>query len=256
VTHDISLFMLSVNFALLLSGWHYAKQGFGVLIVTSVYRRVFYTANERSVLLADANALWVYAWVMFNTGQSPRRNWGIDFQTLGFSESLSSLFLLLCCFTTLAVALTMVAKYRRQGQLPPFNGIVAYCTSLYVWLVLLRFKPAGGSIHPVILLVPAMHAIQYITLVFKMKANKMNRHGMSRLHFLAFVLLRLPLGGLLFFALPNMLDETVPKQGALLDTTLFVSIFAVFVNTHHFFIDNVIWRKENSEAKTYLYEIH
>jgi hypothetical protein len=46
----------------LLVGWHYVKQGFGVLAVLSARRGVTYTGDERLLLLLHGYAGWAYAW--------------------------------------------------------------------------------------------------------------------------------------------------------------------------------------------------
>ena len=46
----------------LLVGWHYVKQGFGVLTVLSARRGVRFSALERKVVLAHCYAGWAYAW--------------------------------------------------------------------------------------------------------------------------------------------------------------------------------------------------
>ena len=46
----------------LLVGWHYVKQGFGVLTVLSARRGVRWSDGERRVILAHCFAGWAYAW--------------------------------------------------------------------------------------------------------------------------------------------------------------------------------------------------
>src|SRR4051812_7862202 len=46
----------------LLVGWHYVKQGFGVVTLLSARRGTSYGLAERRVLLAHCFAGWAYAW--------------------------------------------------------------------------------------------------------------------------------------------------------------------------------------------------
>ena len=59
--------------------------------------------------------------------------------------------------------------------------------------------------------------------------------------------------GVLFFLLiPSVLDGLVPYHQNIFGTHLFLILFAVFINVHHYFIDSAIWRKGNPDMK-YLY---
>src|SRR6185369_9323448 len=51
-----------VELMFFLVGWHYVKQGFGVLTVLSARHGARYQAGERWVLLAHAFAGWAFAW--------------------------------------------------------------------------------------------------------------------------------------------------------------------------------------------------
>jgi len=254
--HDFILLGFAANIGVLISGWHYAKQAFGVLIVTSIYQKVFYTPWERKILVWNANILWCYVWIMLNTGMHSREFWHAKFYTLGFPSGVQRLFLYLVCLGALSCIFIFIRKYIKESVLPPLSGIVAYVTTLYFWLVLLRYYPSNTRIHPIVLLIPSMHAIQYITIVFRMKHNENKLQKLTSMSLAFFIVGGFTLGVLGFVYVPRMLDRNFNTQGALYESVLFVTIFAVFINIHHFFIDNVIWRKENSEVKNYLYEFH
>jgi hypothetical protein len=51
-----------IQLMFVLVGWHYVKQGFGVMMVLSARRGVAWTRAERRVLLAHCLAGWAYAW--------------------------------------------------------------------------------------------------------------------------------------------------------------------------------------------------
>ncbi len=256
IKHNFMLFGFMVNISLLISGWHYAKQGFGVLIVTSIYQKIFYAPVERLVLIWNANILWAYLWIMFNSGLRHQRSYATWYYTLGFPKEMQMIFFYLSCFGLLCSIFVLVKKYLRESIIPPISGIAGYVTPLYFWLVLLRYMPSAKFIHPVVLLVPAMHAIQYMAIVFKMKQNEVKCNKMTTVSLAIFIGMGVILGVLSFVAIPRFLDKTFTAHGPLYESIFWVAIFAVFINIHHFFIDNVIWRKENREVKDYLYNIH
>ena len=69
----------------------------------------------------------------------------------------------------------------------------------------------------------------------------------------AFVLSGLLLGFIGFWGLPLLLDATVPYDRALFGNTMFVFVFWIFINVHHYFLDNVMWRRENPDTRKHLF---
>jgi hypothetical protein len=61
------------------------------------------------------------------------------------------------------------------------------------------------------------------------------------------------LGFLGFWGIPMLLDAYVPYDTATFGGTLFVFMFWVFINVHHYFLDNVMWRRENPDTRRYLF---
>ncbi len=62
------------------------------------------------------------------------------------------------------------------------------------------------------------------------------------------------LAWILFHGIPGMLDgifvsrKAIPEFGSLGPTPYFAAIYA-FVNMHHYFMDTVIWRRENPDTR-------
>ena len=67
----------------------------------------------------------------------------------------------------------------------------------------------------------------------------------------------LVLGGILgaagFWWAPITVDALSGYDQAVFGATLFLFIGWTFINIHHYFIDNVIWRRDNPEARRYLF---
>ena len=243
----------AVNVMLLTAGWHYAKQGFGILIVTSIYKKIFYSAWERRILLFNAHLLWIYAWIMFNTGSKEKVYFGIPFSTLGFPAAIERILTYAVCLSTAYLFFTFFRRYRKESVLPPLNGATAYMASVYLWIILRFGVGFDSAIHPIVLLIPFMHSIQYIAIVLRMKNNEIVHGRISRTAFLIFIIFGILIGALIFDAIPGLLDKQIPYNKSIYGTTLFMFMFWIFINIHHYFIDNVIWRREASEVKQYLY---
>jgi len=82
------------------------------------------------------------------------------------------------------------------------------------------------------------------------------------LYIATFIVQVLVFGAMLFSLIPAALDILVAYNflpsifnydSALYGTTLYLFFFTVFVNIHHYFIDNVIWKRDNPNVRQYLY---
>lgn len=92
-----------------------------------------------------------------------------------------------------------------------------------------------------------------MTIVFKMKHNELLDTRISGKSFATFIILGFVIGALIFDNIPAALDNVIHYNNELYGSTWFLFMFWVFINIHHYFIDNVIWRKESREVKQYLF---
>jgi hypothetical protein len=101
---------------------------------------------------------------------------------------------------------------------------------------------------------PFFHSLQYLLFVGAYKRGEV-RHAASAeavRQAKRFVLGALWIGILCFWAMPAMLETWVnPGKSFLFPVTAAV---VIFINIHHYFIDNVIWRSEHAEIRKYLFE--
>ncbi len=234
-------------------GWHYVKQGFGVLAVLSARRGVRFTGGERLALLAHCFAGWAYAWASpFDPGREVEEK-GVIYKTLAHPHGLERLTLAFALATFVPVVVVLVRKWRREGRLPIVTPLVALFSSIWAWSVYSNIDRL------VVYMVPALHSIQYLYMVWLMKRNEAReREGppwfepppRTRLGILA--VSAVGLGAVLFHFAPTALDDFfTPKKSAFTDmgpTPWFAGLYAL-VNVHHYFMDNVIWRRENPETR-------
>jgi hypothetical protein len=237
----------------LLVGWHYVKQGFGVVTVLSARRGVGYGPGERRSLLAHCFAGWAYAWASpFDPGRSVEEK-GIVYGTWAQPHWLEPATRLAFFASALWLAVMLARKWRREGGLP-LAPLVGLLCSVWLWTVY-------SGIDPLFMyLIPALHSLQYLYFVWLLK------HGQARAHEgppdfgrpVAVVLGTwaagaLGLGLILFHLLPSALDAALVDARAarfsdLGPTPYFAALFT-FVNLHHYFMDFVIWRRENPETR-------
>ena len=68
-----------------------------------------------------------------------------------------------------------------------------------------------------------------------------------------FALIAGVLGYLGFWLGPIVLDTVTGYDRAVLGATVFLFIGWTFINIHHYFIDNVIWRRDNPGTRRHLF---
>ena len=109
-------FMAQLMF--LLVGWHYAKQGFGVLTVLSARRGVRFAASERNVILAHCYAAWAFAFANPSRAAGLFEEKGVVYWAPARPEWLELTSGAALALSTLALAFVLGAKWRREGALP------------------------------------------------------------------------------------------------------------------------------------------
>jgi hypothetical protein len=248
---------LAIQLMFLLVGWHYVKQGFGVLSVLSARRGVRYNAFERRAFLAHCFAGWAFAWANPASPALEAEEKGIVYFSFAHPLWLERACAVAFVLSTLVLAAALIRKRRRERRFPPLAPLTGLLVSIWVWSVYSSADPL------MIYAIPALHSVQYLYFVWLLSANKA-RAAERTSHFgppahqrvLLLAVAALALGWLLFHGLPELLDgarssahrrarEALGDLGA---TPYFAALF-VFVNIHHYFMDNVIWRRENPDTR-------
>jgi hypothetical protein len=233
-------------------GWHYVKQGYGVLITLSLYEGVVYTAKEKRVFWLSAYATWVYSWVCSLA-------FGVSFINPAGGVTHTPNFLpgfekpaLAGILLAVPPAVTLARKYMKGGGIS-INAVTGYACAAWLW-VMMPFIDA-----PFLALVPMFHALQYLPFVYKMKKSEFGedrKNGLrdAVLRLAVFTLLGLALSVLLFESLPKFLDAQAPAWHLKLPTEFFFMMFLSFINIHHYFMDSAYWRRDNDDVQRNLFQ--
>ena len=236
-----------LNAMFFLVGWHYVKQGYGVLITLSVRNRIFYSATEKNLLLYNAYIVWLAAWILTNGTMAREQGYALPMAVIHFPSFVTAFSVVIACLTSLAVLVALINK-SRKGALS-WNGLTGYFCSLYAWTLLIILYPVF------ILVIPALHSLQYLLFAWKLayEKDKSDISMASKVPLIRFLAIGF-LTGIMFFALiPMAFDKLIPYDHDTFGSGLFFILFIVFINVHHYFIDSAIWRKENPDMK-YLYQ--
>lgn len=244
--------MTQLMFALV--GYHYVKQGFGVLTVLSARRGVRITDVERRVILAHALAAWGFGWANPAAPAGEFEEKGVVYWAPARPPWLESALAVALLVSTLAFVVVLVQKRRRDGRGLPAVPLTAFLVTVWSWTVF-------SSIDPLLrYAIPALHSVQYMYFVWLMRSGRaraeegppsFGRPVSARIAGLA--LGALGLGLLLFRFGPTFLDTAfAPRLGRPdepLGATPFFAVFFVAVNLHHYAMDAVIWRRQNPETR-------
>jgi hypothetical protein len=249
---DVALLGYAANIMTFLVGWHYAKQGYGMLMVDAALKGQRFDAAEKKIILVNTHVGWVVYWLSLNTVLAEGAFWGIPHFTLAVPGAVMWLGWFVFAATTLTTIAMLLRRRQREGALP-WNGLIAYATAIYAWLFLFK--------DPLLLFViPAFHSLQYLIVVWRYRLNAARGDGRTKdgstarawRNLAVFVVAGGILGFLGFWMMPSVL-QSLPYDKAIFGGSLFFFVAWIFINVHHYFLDTVMWRRENPDTKKYLF---
>lgn len=248
-----------VNSMYFFVGWHYVKQIFGGVVVSNALAGFFYKPFERIAMKANLFSLWAISFLAPNVvyGNSFQQD-GIPYTSLNLPPWMLKAAFWSVGITGVALLIVHVAKYIREGKIPTPKAIVCFA-SIYAW-----YLPVFS--HPMYMhLIPFFHSMQYILFVYAFRRNKVEAHienpntpdGRKKRVFGLWGWLCIPIvtGSVFMWFLPRWLDQKhLYDDMTMFGPTAFYFAFTWFINVHHYFIDNVIWRGDNEEIRQYLFK--
>jgi hypothetical protein len=251
---NATLLGLGGNVMALLVGWHYVKQGYGMLMVDAALKRLYFQRGEKRILLINSLTVWLTSWVLVNVTLKTSGLWGIQYYMFDFPPTLVIIGLGLSGGTSILTLLVLARRFQANGQSLPWNGVVAYVASLYLWLLFVRTNPLW------LFVTPALHSLQYLVVVARFEINRERKHDQTlpqvgwrpllallkercKAQLFQFALLGFILGALGFWGMPHLFDFTLSFDRTIFGATPFLFVFWIFINVHHYFLDNVMWRR-------------
>ncbi len=244
-----------VSLMFVLVGWHYVKQIFGCVIVSSVRRKIFYTHNERRILLFNLFCIWALSWVNANIEPRDFEFYGIHYYSLELPVFARYLNYALVGLSLTAVVAIHVRKYLEQGIQPAPPAVAAFA-AIYLWYIPTLHHPGFNY------LIPFFHSLQYLVFVWVLKRNEVGHRAAAfegrearatwMRSFLGYGLFVLVLAAFSLEFIPGLLDRSNIFAAGVMGSAPFFVGFSLFINIHHYFIDNVIWRSDNPTVKNYL----
>ncbi len=236
-----------------LVGWHYVKQGFGVLSVLSARRGVRLTPWERRAILFHCYAGWAYAWANPAAPAGWFQERGVVYVGMAHPRWLELGAAAVLAASVVAVVFVLLQKWRRERRMIPLAPLSGLLVSIWLWSIYSAIDPLVRYV------IPALHSIQYLYFVWLMRSGEARERQAafgasvsSRIVVLA--LSAIALGWLLFHGAPAVADGAIARAQrgqplGLLGATPALAVFYVFVNIHHYVMDTVIWRRENPDTR-------
>jgi hypothetical protein len=240
---------LLIQLMFLLVGWHYVKQGFGVMTVLSARRGITFRRGERLSILAHCLAGWACSWASKGYPGREVEEKGVVYTTLARPIWIGRATAIVFALTVVPLVVVLVRKWRREGPLPLTAPVAALLASVWAWSVF------SGADPLVRYMVPALHSLQYLYFVWLLQRGEAReREGApwfetsARARLALLAVSALGLGWVFFHGAPWFLDDGFvrprDREGPLGPTPCFAALYAV-VNIHHYFMDWVVWRREN-----------
>ncbi len=247
----------SVNAMFFLVGWHYVKQIFGVVIVTSALKKTYYSQSDRYILLANLFSIWAISFFGSQTYLGQFDFYGIQYKSFGLDRLWLNLGYSVFTGSLVYLIAIHVKRYINEGVLPISSAVVAM-VSLYVWYIPALHHPHFAY------LIPFFHSLQYLVFVWFFKKNQVGEAAEKHTEakemrftwvkkFVGYIVMSLILGALFFEIIPKNLDSVMKFTNPGMGGSPFLVCFLLFINIHHYFIDNAIWKSNNPEVKKHLF---
>ncbi len=239
-------------------GWHYIKQIYGTALVTSAIQNRYFGKWEKILILFNLYSVWAMSWISSNLTQGAVSVYGISYLRLGFPPILLTLTYFMIAISFVLAIMVGLRKYLKTGERPATSSLICFA-SIYLWYIPTLYHPSFFYF------IPLFHSLQYLLFMGTLKRNQALAESVKAADpekqrilffkkFWGFFGLAIILGALTMDLIPKFLDQKMPITGEGLGPMVWFLSFNVFINIHHYFIDNVIWRGDNPFLKEHLFQ--
>jgi len=234
------------NLMTLTIGWHYTKQVFGCVMVYAHFDGYSFAPAQRVLIRRALLAMWALAFVDNNRDGAWRGFSTFSYASFDLPDVAVPLALVAVAAGAALVAYRVFyANYVASGRLPSVNVVVPL-VALYAW-----WLPFTRQDEFYFVMAPLFHSLQYLAFVYRMEDSRL-RHSVSRqTRAVGLAGGVIAAGWLAFEFLPNLADARLETPDAL-GLPFFLIAATLFINIHHYFIDNVLWRFGDPQVRAYL----
>lgn len=229
----------AINFMYFTVGWHYSKQAFGCMMVYAAYDRYPLDRVQRESIRYSLLSIWWYNYAYSNLAPTGSF-WSLTYSTwqvpFHVYYALRAVFFLGAAW----VCYRVVYQNWKTGNRPNLTLWVPY-VAMAVW-----FAPCFRQPDYFFYVVPFFHSLQYLAFVYRVeRARPSLRESATRATMLV---LGLCFSGWMAFELvPGNLDKAFDNLRTF-GFSFFLIAANLFINIHHYFLDNVLWRVRDDET--------
>lgn len=227
-----------------LVGWHYIKQAYGCFILYSAGNKIYYNTIEQNLIKFSLYPLWIFSFFKLFTFSGVNNFWGLEYRVVNFLEpyvNILNLFSLIGIGIFLGLILYNILVMNKFPNITALTSILV----IYIWL-----SPVFWN-EIYFYMIPFFHSLQYFLFSGAYTKNKIKKDNAGIKGWLLWWGGAFILGALLFDFIPNALDSYF-LWNENITPHLFLVSFILFINIHHYFIDNVIWKGSNPEVRNLL----
>lgn len=240
------LFTAAFNLMIFTIGWHYTKQVFGCMMVYAHFDGYTLTKAQRDLTRWALLSIWGMSFVDNNIGGDFRAWRGFSYSSLDLPDIAGPISeLVVGAGFVLVLYKVFYAHYKATGRRPSAN-LIAPFLALYIW-----WLPQTRQDEFYFLLVPFFHSLQYLAFAYKMEDARLHGSPHRELRATLIVIGVVVLGWLAFEFVPDTMDSRLGTVDAWGMYFFFTSAM-LFINIHHYFIDNVVWRFKDPQVRAYL----
>jgi hypothetical protein len=241
--HGPSILALLIKIMFFSVGWHYSKQTFGIMMVYARIKSYPLSTLQRMVTKLAVYGIWILSYVHFTAMGTEQNYYGIIYTNWELPEWAKMLPL---TFFGLGLAgflsIVLIKNGLEQKIWPPLMFVLPILAFLVWWTPQITYNKFFYY------MVPLFHSLQYLCFVRKVEVTKSKSPTMPWTVIFGLIFW----GWFGFELLPSLLDHRVSP--ARVENVAFFFICAnLFLNIHHYFIDNVVWRSGTSKVPSYLF---
>jgi MFS superfamily sulfate permease-like transporter len=235
-----------VNLMYLTVGWHYTKQAFGCTMVYAKYDNYKISKWQKELLRWGLLSIWWVTLVKSNLYGSKSNFYGLGFMQWDFYDWLYPVSLVISSLSFFGILIFVFFKnWQTDKSWPSANMLIPFIAMCVWWL------PVARQNEFYIYLTPFFHSLQYLVFIYKFETVSAAEKSANSQTLIWVSLFLIISGWAAFELIPNGLDQAFMSRQNL-SIPFFLIAFNLFINIHHYFIDNAIWRFKDPEVKKHI----
>ena len=227
-------------------GWHYTKQVFGCFMVYSRFDGYSLSSEERNLVKASLLSVWGFNFFSINSAINKSQLYSATSISHVFPETLYQFFEIFTVVLFVLVAYRIFyQRYQKSDELPPAAAVVAWL-AMFVW-----WMPFARSETFFLFAVPLFHGLQYLPFYKKVIDAQHIDPSTSTKSFTYYFCFLIAAAFLAFHLGPEIIDSWRETESRF-EMAYWLVGAVLFINIHHFFIDNTLWRLRDERVRRWL----